>query len=35
LAKEPFTHQHGVVAIPQAPGLGIEINRAVLEKFVV
>jgi len=34
LAKEPITHQHGIVAIPQGPGLGIEINREVLARYV-
>ena len=33
LAKEPITHQQGMVAIPQGPGLGIEINRDVLQRY--
>ncbi len=35
LSRVPFTHKHGIVAIPQEPGLGIEINRDVLVKYVV
>lgn len=34
LAKEPIRHTDGIVAIPQGPGLGIEINREVLAKYV-
>jgi D-galactarolactone cycloisomerase len=34
LAKEPIRHADGIVAVPQGPGLGIEINRAVLEKYI-
>jgi D-galactarolactone cycloisomerase len=33
LAKEPFVHTHGMVAIPQGPGLSIEINREVLARY--
>lgn len=33
LAREPFTHTNGVVKVPQGPGLGIEINRDVLQKY--
>jgi D-galactarolactone cycloisomerase len=33
LAKEPIRHNDGVVAIPQGPGLGIEINRELLAKY--
>jgi D-galactarolactone cycloisomerase len=33
LAKEPIRHSAGMVAIPQAPGLGIEIDREVLAKY--
>jgi D-galactarolactone cycloisomerase len=33
MAKEPFRHTDGIVAIPQGPGLGIEINREVLQKY--
>jgi D-galactarolactone cycloisomerase len=33
LAKEPIRHVEGVVAVPQAPGLGIEIKRELLEKY--
>jgi D-galactarolactone cycloisomerase len=35
LALNPILHKHGVVAVPQGPGLGIEINREVLEKYTV
>ena len=34
LAREPLRHHDGIVAIPQAPGLGIEINREVLAHYV-
>ena len=34
LAKDPIRHVDGVVSIPRAPGLGIEINRAVVEQYV-
>lgn len=30
---EPITHKQGVVAVPQGPGLGIEIDRAALDRF--
>ena len=33
LAKDPIGHREGMVAVPQGPGLGIEINRGVLEKY--
>jgi D-galactarolactone cycloisomerase len=33
LAKEPIRHAEGIVNVPQGPGLGIEINRDVLEKY--
>ena len=33
LAREPIRHSGGVVAVPQAPGLGIEIDREVLQKY--
>lgn len=29
----PIDHERGIVAIPDGPGLGIEINREALEKF--
>lgn len=35
LAKEPFRHKDGMVAVPQAPGLGIEINREVLTRYTI
>ena len=35
LALEPVRHNAGVVAIPQAPGLGLEINREVLAKYTI
>ena len=34
LALEPIRHRGGVVDVPRAPGLGIEINRSVLEQYV-
>jgi L-alanine-DL-glutamate epimerase-like enolase superfamily enzyme len=35
LAKEPITHNCGIIKVPQGPGprLGIEINREVLAKY--
>ena len=33
LAREPIRHTDGIVAVPQGPGLGIEINRDVLQKY--
>ena len=33
LAKEPIRHAGGTVSVPQAPGLGIEIDREVLQKY--
>jgi len=33
LAKNPIVHKDGVVAIPQGPGLGIEINRELLTRY--
>ena len=29
----PIEHEAGVVAVPQGPGLGIEIDRAALEQY--
>ncbi|AOG10787.1 mandelate racemase/muconate lactonizing enzyme family protein [Agrobacterium sp. RAC06] len=31
--QTPIEHENGVVAIPNAPGLGIEINRDALQEF--
>jgi D-galactarolactone cycloisomerase len=33
ILQEPIVHQNGVVSIPTAPGLGIEINRDALAFF--
>jgi D-galactarolactone cycloisomerase len=33
LAREPIRHSDGIVSVPQGPGLGIEINREVLQKY--
>ena len=33
LAREPIRHSAGIVAVPQAPGLGIEIDREVLARY--
>ncbi len=33
IITRPIEHQNGLVAVPQGPGLGIEINRAALEKY--
>lgn len=35
LAVEPILPEDGYLAVPQGPGLGIEINRKVLEKYSV
>ena len=33
LAQEPIRHRGVIVAVPQGPGLGIEIDREVLQKY--
>jgi D-galactarolactone cycloisomerase len=33
LVGDPPTMTHGLVAVPERPGLGIEVNRSVLERF--
>lgn len=33
LAREPICHTDGMVSVPEGPGLGIEINRDLLEKY--
>lgn len=33
IVKKPIEHQGGVVAVPDAPGLGIDIDRAALAEF--
>ncbi|GAB2909792.1 mandelate racemase/muconate lactonizing enzyme family protein [Paralcaligenes ginsengisoli] len=35
LAKTPITQHKGIVDVPEGPGLGIEIDRAILEKYRV
>jgi D-galactarolactone cycloisomerase len=35
LARQPIQAIDGVVAVPQSPGLGIEIDRKVLAKYEV
>jgi D-galactarolactone cycloisomerase len=35
LLTTPIEHAKGRVAVPQGPGLGIEIDRAALERFRV
>jgi D-galactarolactone cycloisomerase len=35
LATLPIEQKHGVVAVPEGPGLGIEIDREVLARFKV
>ncbi len=35
LAREPIVQRAGIVAVPRGPGLGIEIDRAVLERYKV
>ncbi len=35
LSAVPITHEQGVVAVPQGPGLGIEINREILKRYRV
>ena len=35
LAREPIGTTDGAVAVPQGPGLGIEIDRAVLEQYAL
>ena len=33
IVKTPIEHQNGVVSVPNGPGLGIDINRDILEKY--
>ena len=33
IVTRPIEHEGGVVAVPEGPGLGIEINRATLDKY--
>jgi len=35
LSTEPIRFEHGIVRVPQAPGLGIAINQEVLERYRV
>jgi D-galactarolactone cycloisomerase len=35
ILAEPIEHERGIVRIPSKPGLGIEIDRAALERFKV
>ena len=35
LAREPIVQRRGVVAVPDGPGLGIEVDRGVLARFKV
>ena len=35
LSREPFRLEDGAVAVPSGPGLGIEIDREVLERYTV
>ena len=35
LAREPIVQRRGVVAVPDGPGLGIEVDREVLDRFKV
>lgn len=35
LAKEPIVHQEGWVAVSDKPGLGVEVDRDVLDKYRV
>lgn len=35
LAREPIVQNQGMVAVPDGPGLGIEVDRKVIEKYSV
>jgi D-galactarolactone cycloisomerase len=35
IVTQPIEHENGVVAVPEGPGLGIEINRSAVEKYSV
>jgi D-galactarolactone cycloisomerase len=35
LAREPIVQKEGIVAVPTGPGLGIEVDRDVLQRFKV
>ena len=33
ILTEPIEHVHGVVRVPDGPGLGIEVDRKAVERF--
>jgi L-alanine-DL-glutamate epimerase-like enolase superfamily enzyme len=33
LITTPFAHDHGVITIPDGPGLGVEVIESVLEHY--
>ncbi len=33
LATQPILQERGIVRIPDKPGLGIEVDRSVIERF--
>jgi len=33
LSNVPITHSRGIVEVPTGPGLGIEINGKIIEKY--
>ena len=35
LAVKPIQQVNGVIAVPDGPGLGIEVDRAVIDKYRV
>jgi D-galactarolactone cycloisomerase len=35
LAKEPIVHKNGFVDVSNKPGLGVEVDRAILDKYRV
>ena len=35
LADAPIVQQNGIVAVPDRPGIGIEVDRAVLARFKI
>jgi L-alanine-DL-glutamate epimerase-like enolase superfamily enzyme len=33
LVKNPFTHDKGWVTVPREPGLGVEVDEQILQKY--
>ena len=35
LGGDLFSHKNGIVKVPTGPGLGIEVNREIIERYKV